>query len=73
MQAALMRMARHVMANTEDVGERFADEARDMHYERTPQRAIRGVASGEQARELADEGIKVLALPFAKLVEDPLQ
>jgi hypothetical protein len=73
MQAALMRMARHVMANTEDVGERFADEARDMHYERTPRRAIRGVASGEQARELADEGIKVLALPFAKLVEDPLQ
>jgi hypothetical protein len=73
MQAALMRMARHVMANTEDVGERFAAEARDMHYERTAQRAIRGVATGEEARELADEGIKVLPLPFAKLVEDPLQ
>jgi hypothetical protein len=73
MQAALMRMARHVMANTEDVGERFAEQAREMHYERGPRRAIRGLATGAEARELADEGIEVLPLPFAKLVEDPLQ
>jgi hypothetical protein len=72
-QAALMRMARHVVANTEDVGERFAEEARAMHYERSSRRAIRGQATGEEARELADEGIEVLPLPFAKLVDDPLQ
>lgn len=73
MQAALMRMARHVMANTEDVGERFAAQARAMHYEQEPRRAIRGLATSEEARELVDEGIEVLPLPFAKLVEDPLQ
>ena len=73
LQAALLRMARHVMANTEDVGERFAEQARAMHYEREPRRAIRGQASGEEARELLEEGIEVMPLPFAKLVEDPLQ
>jgi len=73
MQAILLKMAREIAASTEDVGERFAEEARRIHYREAPERGIRGVASGEQARALADEGIAVLPLPFAHLIKESLQ
>ena len=53
-----------VLKNTEDVGGRFAEEARRIHAEEAPQRAIRGTATGEQTRELIEEGIPVLPLPI---------
>ena len=51
------------MRNTEDVGEKFPDEARKIHYEETPPRAIRGKASREEAQALTDEGIEFSPLP----------
>ncbi len=65
MQAAWLQWSRKVAEQTEDVGGRFADEARRMHYGETEERAIRGQASPEQAMELLEEGIAVvpLALP----------
>lgn len=44
----------------ENVGERFPEEARRIHYQEAPARNIRGVASAEQTMELLDEGILVL-------------
>ncbi|MDP3086053.1 MAG: DUF1178 family protein, partial [Rubrivivax sp.] len=41
LQASWLQQVRHLMANTEDVGPRFADEARRIHYGETPQRGIR--------------------------------
>jgi hypothetical protein len=73
MQAAWLKMVRHVMANTEDVGERFAEEARKIHYGETEERGIRGQASAEQTRELLDEGIGVLPLPIPKALKGPVQ
>lgn len=73
MQALLVRMAREIAANTEDVGERFAEEARRIHYKEAPERGIRGVTSKQEAEALQDEGIHVMPLPFAHLVKDPLQ
>lgn len=73
MQAALMKMVRHVMANTEDVGERFAEEARKIHYGETEERGIRGQASREETEALLDEGISVLPLPVPKGLKGPLQ
>ena len=73
LQAAWLQMARHVMATTEDVGQRFVDEARRIHYQEAPQRAIRGAATPEQAAELADEGIEVFALPLHAALKEPLQ
>jgi hypothetical protein len=73
MQAALLQVARHIHANSEDVGERFPDEARRIHYEEAPKRSIRGLASREDAENLADEGIEVMPLPFAELLKKPLQ
>jgi hypothetical protein len=73
MQAMFLRMAREVAASTEDVGERFAEEARRIHYNEAPERGIRGVASKDEAEALADEGIAVMPLPFGDLLKDPLQ
>lgn len=72
-QAMMLRLARHLIKNTEDVGERFAEEARRIHYKEAPERGIRGQASAEEARELAQEGIDVLALPMPALLKEPLQ
>ena len=63
MQQALREIAREVIARTEDVGERFPDEARRIHYGEAEQRGIRGKATPADAAALADEGIAVMALP----------
>ncbi len=70
MQAMFLKMAREVAASTEDVGERFAEEARRIHYNEAPERGIRGVASKDEAKALADEGINVMPLPFGHLLKD---
>ena len=73
MQAAWLKMVRHVMAHTEDVGERFAEEARRIHYGETEERGIRGQASREETQALLEEGIGVLPLPIPKALKEPLQ
>ena len=73
LQAAWLKMARHIRENTEDVGERFADEARRIHYEEAPARGIRGIASRSEAGQLAEEGIEVFSFPMPKLPGGPLQ
>lgn len=73
MQAKWLQMVRHVLANTEDVGERFAEEARRIHYGETEERSIRGQASRQETEALLEEGIGVLPLPIPKALKDPLQ
>lgn len=73
LQAAWLKMVRHVMANTDDVGERFAEEARRIHYGETKQRGIRGQASPEETEALLEEGIGVLPLPIPKALKGPVQ
>ncbi|TMG90371.1 MAG: DUF1178 family protein [Betaproteobacteria bacterium] len=53
----------YILLNTENVGGDFPAEARRIHYKEIPQRNIRGVASGEETRELLEEGIAVMPLP----------
>lgn len=62
-QAAFFTALRQMVANTEDVGDRFAHEARAMHYGDSQARSIRGWASAREAQELLQEGIDVLPLP----------
>ena len=73
MRSMMLQIARHVAANSEDVGERFPEEARRIHYDEAPKRSIRGVASKEEAAELKDEGIEVMPVPFGNLLKNPLQ
>ena len=53
----------YVLLNTENVGENFAAEARRIHHKEVAQRNIRGLATGEETRELLEEGIAVMPLP----------
>lgn len=73
MQALWLQAVRHAIANTDDVGERFAEEARRIHYGETEARGIRGQASVEERHALREEGIDVLALPIPPALKGPLQ
>jgi hypothetical protein len=73
LQAAWLAGVRHLMANTEDVGPRFAEEARRIHYGETLQRGIRGQATPDERSALQEEGIETMALPVPRGLEGPLQ
>ncbi len=73
LQAAWLRLARHVMAHTEDVGNRFAQEARRIHEGDAEDRPIRGQASVQETVQLLEEGIAVLPLPLPASAKETLQ
>ena len=73
MQAAWLRAVQHVMNNTDDVGDRFAEEARKIHYGEADERAIRGKATPDEAEALREEGIDVVSLPVPAALKGPLQ
>jgi hypothetical protein len=54
---ALKAVREFILANTEDVGREFAEIARRIHYKEEEARSIRGQVTGEQAEELAEEGV----------------
>ncbi|MDQ7990997.1 MAG: DUF1178 family protein [Candidatus Dactylopiibacterium sp.] len=64
--AQLIDRLREVARLSEDVGERFPDEARRIHYGEAEARSIRGQASARETRALLDEGIVVLPVPADK-------
>ena len=72
-QAAFLNAVRHVLANTEDVGDRFANQARAMHYGDAEPRSIRGQTTQREAVELIEEGIDVMALPMPAALKETLQ
>lgn len=72
-EARWMRAVREVLARTEDVGDRFADEARRMHYGEAEERGIRGKATPEQTVALLEEGIPVVPLPIPAALKETLQ
>lgn len=63
LQATWLKALRRIVAQTEDVGQQFPEEARRMHYGETRERGIRGQATAQQTRELLEEGISVMPLP----------
>jgi hypothetical protein len=72
-EAMALRVLREAVGKAENVGERFAEEARRMHYNEAPARSIRGVTTPEDARALVEEGIEVMALPSACVPKESLQ
>jgi len=73
LQAAWMQMVRHVVANTEDVGHKFSEEARKMHYGEAEHRNIRGHATPAETESLLEEGIQIMPLPVPEALKGPLQ
>jgi hypothetical protein len=63
-QRKLREMIDAILLNTEDVGKEFPAEARRIHRKETRERSIRGVATGEETRDLLEEGIAVMPLPI---------
>jgi hypothetical protein len=73
LQSQWLRAVHQVLSSTEDVGERFPEEARRIHYGEVEERGIRGRASKEDADALREEGIEVMALPLPDAVKGPVQ
>lgn len=73
MQAMWLQAVQQVLKTTEDVGERFPEEARRIHYGETEQRGIRGQATQDERQALRDEGIEVMAIPVPLALKGPLQ
>lgn len=59
----MQELAREVRATSENVGERFAEEARKIHFGESDPRGIYGKASGEEVKDLIDDGVGVMPLP----------
>ncbi len=60
--ALRQQVVQHVLAHTEDVGEAFAEVAREIHYGEAWARSIRGVATQQELQELHEEGVDVMVL-----------
>lgn len=63
LRGMLSELRAQLTANSEDVGERFPEVARQMHAEEIEKRSVYGKASPEDARALAEEGIEIHPLP----------
>lgn len=61
---SMMRKLRaEVLANSENVGDRFPEEARKMHYREAEPRAVHGEATESEVKELLDEGVEIYPVP----------
>ena len=68
-----MQAVRKMLDTTDDVGERFPEEARRIHYGEIEARGIRGQATPDERRALLDEGIEIMSLPMPAALKGPVQ
>ncbi|RZS58466.1 DUF1178 family protein [Sphaerotilus mobilis] len=73
MQAAYLHAVRELMTRTEDVGPRFAEEARRIHYGETEERQIRGKTTPDEAEALREEGIEFFSVALPDGMDGPVQ
>jgi hypothetical protein len=71
--AQYLRAVREMVARTEDVGDRFADEARKMHYGEIEHRDIRGRATREEVERLREDGVEFYTFAVPEALKGPLQ
>ncbi|WP_068115408.1 DUF1178 family protein [Tropicimonas marinistellae] len=64
-EQALKELRRKIEANSDYVGTEFAREARAIHEGESPRRSIHGEANAKDAKQLIEDGIPVVPLPFA--------
>lgn len=72
-QGRWLRAVRDMIDRTEDVGDRFPEEARRIHYGESAERGIRGRATPADAEALRDEGIEVVAVPVPAPLKGTIQ
>jgi hypothetical protein len=59
---ALQVLRQFILANTENVGRKFAEVARRIHYQEEEARGIRGQVTMDEAEELREEGVQAFAV-----------
>jgi hypothetical protein len=64
LRTKLKELREHLTKNADNVGQKFPEEARKMHYGETAHRSIYGEASPDEAKALAEEGIEFHPLPM---------
>ncbi|HET6598497.1 MAG TPA: DUF1178 family protein [Burkholderiaceae bacterium] len=72
-QGRWLHQMREMINNTEDVGDRFPEEARRIHYGEAQERGIRGRASRADADALREEGIEVVSVAVPEPLKGPVQ
>ena len=72
-QGRWLRAMREAIDRTEDVGDRFPEEARRIHYGEAEERSIRGRASAQDAQSLRDEGIEVVSVALPEPLKGTVQ
>jgi len=72
-QGGWMRAVRELLMKTEDVGDRFPEEARRIHYGEVKERGIRGRATPEDAHALREEGIEIVSVPVPAPLKGTVQ
>jgi hypothetical protein len=65
-QELFSKLRSHVEETCDYVGDRFAEEARKIHYGESEERGIYGESSAEETKELLDEGVEIMPLPGAR-------
>ena len=73
LQAQWVEAVRRLISHTDDVGERFPEEARRIHYGEIEARGIRGQATQAERQALLDEGIEIMSLPIPAALKGPVQ
>jgi hypothetical protein len=63
LRAKLKEMRDHLVKHAENVGGKFPEQARKMHYGEIEHRSIYGEASPQEAKDLLDEGVEFYPLP----------
>lgn len=70
MAGALRKLRREVEANCENVGDRFAEEARKIHYDESEPRNIYGETTSDEASALKEEGVAFARIPWLPQTEN---
>ena len=60
----LIKLRKHIEKNFEFVGDKLSEKVRDIYYDKESKKSIYGTATKEERKELADEGINLLSIPW---------
>ena len=60
----LLKLRKHIEKNFEFVGDKLSEKIRDIYYDKNSKKSIYGTATPEERKELAEEGIDLLSIPW---------
>tara|TARA_B100000131_G_C18103573_1_gene606934 strand:+ start:321 stop:743 length:423 start_codon:yes stop_codon:yes gene_type:complete len=69
-KSELLKIRKYIEKNCKNVGDNFAQEARNIHYDKKTSSGIYGKASPEETSELKEEGIEVATIPWIDKTEN---